>query len=158
MASEVVPAKYLRAGEDYLAALESLGLHPEFLGWGEELEPRQWILVMVTSIVEIGGPLALNELLFKAYNMKATPKEISPFIVRVFGSHTAFARRLVALNKLRGQRITLAGTTYEAVSDMVAGIRVVGTHCYPVKARSRGYEQNHREWQRFKRNVERLAA
>ncbi len=39
---------------------------------------------MVTSIVDAGGPLALNKLLFKAYNAKATPKEISPFIVRVY--------------------------------------------------------------------------
>ena len=54
-----------------------------FLGWGCEIPSKQWLLVMVTSIVDVGGPLALNKLLLKAYNAKATPKEISPFIVRV---------------------------------------------------------------------------
>jgi hypothetical protein len=39
--------------------------------------------VLVTSIVDAGGPLALNRLLFHAYNGKATPRQISPFIVRI---------------------------------------------------------------------------
>src|SRR5215475_7475296 len=84
MDSRPVPAKYLTAGQDYLDALVSLGLVPHFLGWGWERETKEWLLVLVTSIVDAGGPLALNRLLFRAYNAKATPKEISPFIVRVY--------------------------------------------------------------------------
>jgi hypothetical protein len=74
MVSRTVPAQYLMAGQDYLDALLSLGLIPAFLGWGWELSTGQWMLVLVTSIVDAGGPLALNKLLFRAYNAKATPK------------------------------------------------------------------------------------
>jgi hypothetical protein len=65
-------------------ALVSLGLVPAFLGWGWETLEKQWLLVLVTSIIDAGGLLALNRLLFRAYNAEATPKEISPFIIRVF--------------------------------------------------------------------------
>src|SRR5262245_48069179 len=84
MDSRPVPPQYLTAGQDYMDALVGLGLVPAFLGWGWDPLASQWLLVLVTCIVDAGGPLALNKLLFRAYNAKATPKEISPFIVRVF--------------------------------------------------------------------------
>ena len=84
MDSRPVSPEYLKAGQDYLDALVSLGLTPHYLGWGWEQIAEKWVLVLITPIVDAGGPLELNKLLFRAYNAKATPKEISPFIVRVF--------------------------------------------------------------------------
>ena len=86
MASRPVSPKYLKAGADYLKGLRELGLNPNFLGWGWEIAAERWILVLVTSIIDAGGPLALNKRPFHAYNAEATPREISPFIVRVFSS------------------------------------------------------------------------
>lgn len=84
MDSRPVPTRYLKAGDAYLQSLQRLGLNPDFLGWGWEDEAQQWVLVLVTSMIDAGGPLALNEQLFKAYNARVTPPDISPFFVRIF--------------------------------------------------------------------------
>src|SRR5450432_474581 len=86
MASRPVSTQYLKAGAGYLESLRALGLNPNFLGWGWDIAAERWVLVLVTSIIDAGGPLALNRLLFHAYNAEATPKDIPPFIVRVFSS------------------------------------------------------------------------
>jgi hypothetical protein len=62
MASRPVPTQYLTAGQEYLDALRSLGLTPNYLGWGWDIAAEQWLLVLVTPIVDAGGPLALNKL------------------------------------------------------------------------------------------------
>ena len=105
MASKALPPKYLEAGQEYLAALQTLGLEPDFLGWGVDEAHDEWNLVLVTSIIEIGGPLALSRLLFRAYNLNATPKEISPFIVRTFGSETLYAPELMHLNSVKAEKL-----------------------------------------------------
>ena len=66
MAGSAVSPRYLSAGAAYLDALGGLGLDPEFLGWGWELAARRWVLVLVTSIIDTGGPVAFNRLLFRA--------------------------------------------------------------------------------------------
>ena len=76
MDSRQVPPEYMSAGQEYFDALVQLGLIPAFLGWGWNRAAQEWLLVLVTSILEAGGPLKLNQLLFKAYNAKATPKQI----------------------------------------------------------------------------------
>jgi hypothetical protein len=68
MDSKAVPPEYLNAGVNYLSALKRLGMVPDYLGWGWEKSSERWLLVLVTSIIDAGGPLALNELLFRAYN------------------------------------------------------------------------------------------
>lgn len=171
MASEKVPAEYLKAGEDYLGALQTLGLHPEFLGWGRDLASGQLMLTMVTSVIEIGGPLALNKLLFRAYNMEVTPKEISPFIVRIFGSRTLVAPILVQLGQVRqsdnmtAQKIDKLTKRpvgepikIESIGQDIAGMHFESRDCYIVPKRKQRYEERAREWNRFKHNVEKLAA
>lgn len=169
MASGTLPAQYLKAGKEYLTALQSLGLYPDVLGWGTDLATGEWQLVMLTSIVEVGGPLALNRLLFQAYNMGATPKEISPFIVRVFGDRTIYApelRRLLEFEK--GDKTFTAHDRYtgnvkargeaRSMTKTLGGIRIESDNLYVAQSRRKGHEQRTREWLKFKRNVEKLAA
>jgi len=152
MDSQQVSSEYMKAGADYLAALKKLGLHPTFLGWGREVNTEQWVLVMVTSIIDAaGGPLALNTLLFKAYNAEATPRAISPFIVRVY-SPDAFASDL-----LRSRPTSIANLTLTFHGIMY---QMINTYALPSKGKrlKPNYHAKLNEWQKFKRNVERLAA
>lgn len=174
MASKALPPKYLKAGEEYLAALQTLGLEPEFLGWGLDKERDEWNLVLVTSIIEIGGPLALSRLLFKAYNMHATPKEISPFIVRTIGSETFYAPHLKQLTEVKEGKLYVHavqnadGTKPDSkkaqpisIKDMetpIAGLIMSSEHVYIIAPRDMSREEKVEEWSRFKRNVESLAA
>ncbi|MBU6297064.1 MAG: hypothetical protein KGJ79_01385 [Alphaproteobacteria bacterium] len=174
MASKALPPKYLEAGQEYLAALQMLGLEPEFLGWGMDEAHDEWNLVLVTSIIEIGGPLALSRLLFRAYNLNATPKEISPFIVRTFGSETLYAPELKHLNEVKAGRVTAtavrnADGTFptgrkakpipvQAIEKSVGGIRVDSRYAYLIAPRDLNRKQKTEEWTRFRENVERLAA
>lgn len=175
MDSRPVPTQYLEAGQDYLDALRDLGLTPTYLGWGWEQLTERWLLVLVTSIVDTGGPLALNSLLFRAYNAKATPQEISPFIVRVFspdliGKDSTFwllgeknftvqgvPGKVKDLRALEPQLVknvqqTFMGIDLEAINSYQTAPRAVD------KAFERGYHDRHKDWQLFKRRVEKLAA
>ena len=151
-----------------------LGLEPEFLGWGVDEVHDEWNLVLVTSIIEIGGPLALSRLLFRAYNLNATPKEISPFIVRTFGSETLYAPELKHLNEVKAGRVTATavrnadGTIptgkkakpipVQAIEKNVGGIRMDSRYAYLIAPRDLNRKQKTEEWARFRENVERLAA
>jgi hypothetical protein len=163
MASRPVPTQYLKAGADYLEALRALDLNPNFLGWGWDIALKQWHLVLVTSIINIGGPLALNKLLFQAYNAEATPKEISPFIVRVFSTE-------IIPNDfyMLGEKETMVSSPnhpskppqkIQNYQRMFLGIELEMINSYqnlPIKKLK--YDERVRAWDQFKGNVERLAA
>jgi len=176
MDSRPVPAKYLTAGQEYLDALVSLGLVPAFLGWGWDPATNQWLLVLVTSIVDAGGPLALNKLLFRAYIAKATPKLISPFIVRIFSPEIVEnaggrdfwllgEKQLTVqgvLGKVKDPR-SLQPTKVENIQKTFMGLELEMINSYQTQPGAvdralAGYHERHRQWQKFKRNVERLAA
>ena len=165
MAGPDLPAGYLEAGEEYLRAVESLGLRPRLAGWGWEDAHQRWLLVLATSIYDAGGPLEMNWLLFKAYNAGATPKQISPFIVRVFspeilphyildaipGEHDITAQD----PKTMGPKAHFRGyMTWD-----LYGTKVSALHIYKMKRRgsARFHDRRH-EWQVFRKNVEKLAA
>ncbi len=173
MDSRAVPPEYLRAGQDYLDALVSLGLIPAFLGWGREIATAEWVLVLVTSILEAGGPLGLNRLLFRAYNAKATPREISPFIVRVFSPEIIPGGARSQFWLLGEHNFTVQGVPGKAsntephrvtnVQQTFMGIEFEMINSYQtlpgaVDRALASYHERHRQWQRFKSNVERLAA
>ncbi len=176
MDSRPVPARYLKAGQDYLEALVSLGLIPAYLGWGWDLTTKQWLLVLVTSIVDAGGPLALNKLLFRAYNAKATPKEISPFIVRVFSPELIPGGAKSDFWLLGEKNFTVQGVPgrvknpealkpikVDNVQKTFMGIELEMVNSYQTFPRAvdhalAGYHARHKDWQLFKRRVERLAA
>lgn len=166
MDSQPVSAEYLRAGEDYLAALRRLGLNPLFLGWGREVDTEQWLLVMVTSIIDAGGPLALNKLLFKAYNAEATPKAISPFIVRVYSPDVApsqfktLTAKDVQITHINGPPVEGVAVSnfmfmfHDVAYEMINAYALPPAGAVPKPS----YHAKRSEWQKFKRNVERLAA
>lgn len=157
----------MKAGEDYLAALRKLGLHPAFLGWGREVASKQWLLVMVTSIVDAGGPLALNKLLFAAYNAEATPKEISPFIVRVYSPDVAPSE----FYTIAAKDLKISSRNNESLNPSVSitnfqfrfhdvEYEMINAYTLPPRGERAkpSYHANLNDWQKFKRNVEKLAA
>jgi hypothetical protein len=176
MDSRPVPPKYLTAGKEYLEALVSLGLIPAFLGWGWETSAKQWLLVLVTPIIDAGGPLELNKLLFEAYNAKATPKEISPFIVRVFspeiiggpdaqfwllGEHNFTIQGVpgkvqnpnaLTPQKVQNVQMTFMGIELEMINSYQTLPRAVD------RALKLRYHDRLQDWRRFKTKVEKLAA
>jgi hypothetical protein len=169
MASRPVSPQYLKAGEDYRDALISLGLLPAFLGWGWDPLVSQWILVLVTSIVDAGGPLALNRLLFRAYNAKATPKEISPFIVRVFSPELIPGGRRSSFWFLGSKNLTATSpklsepAKIQNLSQTFMGLELEAINSYETLPSAldnayKGYHAQRHDWQIFRRNVERLAA
>lgn len=166
----------MMAGQEYLDALVQLGLIPAYLGWGWDASAQDWQLVLVTSILEAGGPLKLNQLLFKAYNAKATPKEISPFIVRVFspemipgGEKSQFwflGERNLTVQGVPGKVTNpeaLVPQKVENVQQTFMGLELEMVNSYQtlpgaVSRALAGFTRRRDDWQRFKRNVERLAA
>jgi hypothetical protein len=174
MASRPVPAQHMTAGQEYLDALVKLGLTPAYLGWGWDLAANEWLLVLVTSILEAGGPLKLNQLLFKAYNAKATPQQISPFIVRVFSPEIIPRRSefwLLGEKNLTVQGVpgkvkdtkALTPVKVENFQMTFMGLELEIVNSYQtlpgaIDRALAGYTRRSQDWQRFKRNVERLAA
>lgn len=163
MGSRPVPAHYLKAGEDYLNALRKLGLNPNFLGWGWEVEIEQWQLVLVTSIIDAGGPLALNELLFKAYNSEATPKELSPFLVRVFSPEIVpndfymLGEKQLRIDTVNGQKRELGPIQNLQRSFLGIDLEMINSY-QNLPIRRLKYHERRDAWNRFRANVERLAA
>lgn len=169
MDSKPVPSKYLIAGQEYLDALVSLGLIPAYLGWGWDSVASQWMLVLVTSIVDAGGPLPLNRLLFRAYNAKATPKEISPFIVRVFSPELIPGGRRSTFWYLGAKDLTASSPKLrepahiQNLSQDFMGLHLEMINSYEtlpgaIDNAFKGYHARLRDWQRFRTKVERLAA
>lgn len=163
MDSRPVPAHYLKAGADYLGALRELGLNPNFLGWGWEIATEQWLLVLVTSIIDAGGPLALNELLFKAYKAEATPKELSPFLVRVFSPEIVpddfymLGEKQLRIDSVNGQRRELGPIQNLQRSFLGIDLEMVNSYQnLPIKRLK--YHDRRAAWDRFRKNVERVAA
>lgn len=164
----------MRAGQEYLDAVVSLGLIPAFLGWGWDPAASQWLLVLVTSIVDAGGPLRLNRLLFRAYNAKATPKEISPFIVQIFSPEVIptaggadfwlLGEKNLTASPVPGKSDPSARPTkIENIQKKFMGLELESRNSYQTLPGAadkmlRGYHARHDDWQRFKRKIERLAA
>lgn len=174
MDSRPVPTEHLTAGQEYMDALVSLGLTPAFLGWGWDTLEKQWQLLLVTSVVDAGGPLALNKLLFRAYNAKATPRQISPFIVRIVspelisdGARSTFwllGEKNFTVNPVPGKSNPDARSTpVQNVQQTFMGLELEMINSYQtlpgaVDKALAGYHARHHEWQRFRRRVEALAA
>jgi hypothetical protein len=160
------------AGRNYLAALRHLRLEPEALFWAYDKSIGQLVLVLVTSLFDFAGPLALTKLLFDAYNAAATPEEIDPFVVRLHSPKHALYR--AAQNRigdrfdranLKGaalDRATISGEiTPPVVVFLQAGdLESFGTWVYKSTARSTAKPkmEQERRWKHFERAVHAVAA
>lgn len=190
MDSENISPTLLRAGEEYLDALRKLRLAPEGLLWARANEIRgvkvsengqlrddfddypggPWHLVLVTSVIDEGGPSALNELLFKAYDASATPKEISPFIVEVMSAKSEFVHHLVQSLNLPplgalsisytttdGRKVTQPATPSDG-QTLVGGLWFDKKWIYHLSGVRDRHKDRIRHWREFRQSVNALAA
>ncbi|MCF6112011.1 hypothetical protein [Mesorhizobium muleiense] len=183
MASDDLPARFLKAGEDYLEALRSLGLDPEGLLWCIEDGSEEHVLVLITGFLDQVGPLELSRYLFKAYNASATPREISPFIIRFQSPSHPSSKDIAFRWSSRDEiyvRMDKTGSHIEqvfhvppghkmpqgVVSATNMGLRFPGSGVtfapewiIQMKlARAENAADRARHWRIFSRNVDRLAA
>ncbi|MBV8406621.1 MAG: hypothetical protein JOY64_03255 [Alphaproteobacteria bacterium] len=115
----------------------------------------------------MSGPLVFDELLFRAYNLNATPKEISPFIVRVYGCRPILAPLLkkfgeIDVSRAMTRKVNKATGAPEGppipikslgrdFADFHLETRYV---CRLKPRRHTSHEQLTPQWIRFKDNVE----
>jgi hypothetical protein len=159
------------AGQDYLAALRALKLEPEALFWAYDKGIEQFVLVLVTSLFDFAGPLALTQLLFDAYNAAATPREIDPFIIRLHSpkhklyraaqGHVATRFDQADLKGSELDRATIAGDVAPSIiaAFQVGDLESFGSWVYKSTPRSKAKALDpERRWLRFERAVHAAAA
>ena len=159
------------AGLDYLAAIRRLKLEPDALFWAYDKTVDNIVLVLVTSLFDFAGPLALTRLLFEAYNASATPKEVDPFILRLHSpKHAIYRAAQVHIGNrfdradLKGyalDRATIAGEiTPPVIASFQAGdIESFGTWVYKStrSSKTKVLELMQR-WRHFEQAVHAVAA
>lgn len=153
-----------KAGSEYLAALRKLGLRPDALFWGFDKIEDRFVLILVTDMIDLKGPLAVADLLFKTYNASATPKDVDPFIVRLHSPEHALMRQF---EPFRDPRVRLTSPTNPnaiapdtRITAVVFGdieFRPEWTYHFDLPPKRNSVELL-RRWNRFERNVDRLAA
>lgn len=164
MAQEPLSEERREAGGDYLAALQRLGLKPEGLLWAFHQERKELQLAMVTSLVDRIGSLDIYKVLMQAYDAAGTPKSVDPFIVSLYSPNSIFATGLKGAYDIEiagnphgklstGETVDLGEIWFQAGSFTFR-------KSWVYVALRRAPESRHqiKEWDRFRHNVERLAA
>lgn len=162
-----IDQRLLTAGKEFDVALAGLGLDAHALFWGFDKELGRHVLVLVTDYFDLKGPLAISRALFRAYNASVTPKEIDPFTVRLHSINQPAGRQFVdhvnsgwAVNKLDQK-------TKKPIGDAIP-IKAMETYGVEIRPEwiiaARGLKQArktteiNRRWDRFQRNIDKLAA
>lgn len=157
-----LPQELFDAGAEYLAQLRKLGLHPEGFLWLYRVEDRQFVLTIIWSGIDKHGPLSMSKLLFKAFNNSLLPREIDPFHVDVRSPNEFVAHMLMDhIPKARA-----AGGSYMQMDRSISGTgadaevvyRWEDGWIYHLADKPRSVHQVRQDWNRFRQNVERLAA
>jgi hypothetical protein len=166
VAAPEIEVKYLEAGREYLAGLRKLGFDPQALLWAYDQAMNTFVLVLVTELFDFMGPYEISKLLFKAYNLAATPREIDPFVIRLHSSnHSIVEDGNLLLFAMGGTAETFdpatkerkAKTTFSGGST--GGLQVERKWAFTIKhARKMDRITASRRWNRIQRNVDRLAA
>ena len=158
MADRTLPAGFIEAGQRYDKSLKALGLKADGLFWAWDKTLGDFVLVLVTRHFDHAGPLELFRLLTRAYNLSATPTEISPFVVRVHSPDQEIIRNLLTIDAhdSQGKRVE-----YMTARGEIADIEYVNHWVYywpNSKSKKPNPVARSREWHRFKDNIEKLAA
>ncbi len=151
------------AGREYLAALARLGLDPDVLCWVYDADHDEMQLAIVTTMAERVDGLSIYKLLFRAYEAAATPREIDPFIVSVYGPGSDFGvtlRRHLGGMAKRGMFSTPEQAARFAMTKAgVSGRLVVpGKGVYVATEGRRSAAEDLKRFQYFQRRVRALAA
>ena len=157
MADRTLPASFLSAGQDYLISLRKLGLDPEALLWAIDKTLDEFVLVLVTSHFDFAGPLEVYRLLTKAYNLSATPKDISPFIIRLHSPRQAVGASV--LNWQADVRTTDGKRSETLWIDIdTHDLRYRNSWVYHVRHQKLSPVGRQHQWKRFKNNIDQFAA
>jgi hypothetical protein len=143
----------LGAGREYLAAVERLGLRPTAMFWAFDSTLEEFVLVLTTPLYDYAGPYELSKILIEAYRRSGTPREIDPFVVRLHSPEHSIIREI-------GKFVPF-GTTMQGASMAVtaADLSVDSSWIYRfAKPAALTSVEAARRWDRFVRNVDRLAA
>lgn len=163
MAQEPLSAERREAGGDYLAALKRLGLEPEGLLWAFHQEREELQLAMVTSLVDRIGSLDIYRVLTQAYDAAGTPKSIDPFIVSLYSPNSVFANDFkgsydIEVGNPKGRLNTGEAVDFGEVWFAAGNFTFRKSWVYVALRRAPESRHQLKEWDRFRHNVERLAA
>ena len=151
---------YLKAGRSYLESLRALGLEPDCLFWAQDELVGENVLVLVTTQYDRVGPLALSETLFKAHNLAGTPAEIDPFIVRMHSPEQSVIKELAKIVALNVKVDPLTPDPVPMTFHINGGglqFEPAWIYRFRLPAKKPPAELA-RQWRRFNRNVDKLAA
>lgn len=91
MAEELVTSERLKAGADYLAALSTLGFHPEGALWSVRSgDPGTLELSLFTDLVDRIGTREIYRVLFDAFDKARTPPSLDPWLVGLYSPRQMF--------------------------------------------------------------------
>jgi hypothetical protein len=83
------------AGFEYGKKLLELGFEPHILAWTYPARERQAQFAIVSSLVDLVGPLRIYDLLFKAYDTSVLPRTIDPFVISLYSPKSDFGADLI---------------------------------------------------------------
>lgn len=168
MATPELEERFLTAGREYGDALASLGLDPHALFWAYDDSEARHVLVLLTDFFDFKGPLEISKQLFRAYNASVTPQEIDPFTIRLHSVNQPAGAELLnwAAGDWKGKVLDRHSREQKGDEFDIANIKSFGLEIRPgwvVRARkasrkSRPSVELSRRWERFTRNVDRVAA
>lgn len=162
-AERALDERRMLAGKDYLAALRRLGLAPDVLCWVYTADHGEMHLAIVTSMAERVDSLSIYKLLFRAYEAAATPRDIDPFIVSVYGPRSDLGMKLHQHLGEMAKRGTFSTPEKAALFTLTnaapSGRHVVlGRGVYVAEEGRRSAADDLQRWRHFQRSVEALAA
>lgn len=167
MAAPDIDERFLTAGREYGDALVDLGLDPHALFWAYDEDETRHVLVLVTDFFDYKGPLEISKQLFRAYNASLTPKEIDPFTVRLHSINQPAGEELRGFAgangrfKLWDKNMVHKPLPPEARMESFKIGSLVMKPEWTIRVRPskpRNSVELGRRWDRFTRNVDRVAA
>lgn len=150
-----LPLTLLEAGKDYDRSLRRLGLRGDGLVWVWDTLEEEFHLYLIWAGVEKYGPLALAELLLRAYNCSHLPKSVDPFAVHFLSDRHPVAKLLMTLEV--GLARTQVRSGFGDAKEHPA-IHSQGDWVVRMNKQARNSVEVGRDWKRFRQAVNKLAA